>query len=267
MYGSNQTLLITSNQKISATRRRGPPPCPHLSSAVFPQWLQDVIALQCSIMRHLKKQKASPSSVPSPAERGDAKPCASPSDELKPRESLERTPSPDSCSSKPPEDPRLGSLPPCECRAAPCTDCRKPNGPAAEEHRPPKANGPLDCESGSEPCGQQEPELQQRLKPAAAAPATAPSPAPALANHVGAETIKKEPASKTEECARKNLPAAPTIRPPGGAAEQETLKTCKADTPSKGSLEHSPVEMDTSASTPGTHPPHPPTRHPEELLH
>ncbi|XP_075891927.1 PHD finger protein 12 isoform X2 [Nelusetta ayraudi] len=234
-------------------------PSKHLTSeAEQEEWLQDVIALQCSIMRHLKK-KASPSSPAQPLEaspterlreqRANTKPCA-PSDELKPCESLERTPpSPDSCFSKPPvarNDPRPEACAPCECSAAPCTDCRKPNGPAAEELRPPKANGPVDCKSISVPCGQQEPELQQRLKPSAA---TATATAPGLANHIGAETIKKEPESKTEDCARKNVPAAPTIRPLGGRAEQETPKTCTDTTP-KSSLERSPVKTDTSASAP-----------------
>lgn len=240
---------------------------------MFQQWLQDVIALQCSIMRHLKK-KASSSSPGQPSEaslterlcepKADAKPRAH-LDERKPLESLERTPSPDSCSSQPPAAP-LGTSPlddlrpescaPCKCSATPCTDCRKTNGPAAQERRPPKANGPVDCESSAELRGQQEPELQQRLKPSDAS-ATAAS---GLANHIGVETIKKEPESKTEGCAQNNVPAAPTIRPLGGSAEQETPKTC-TDTLPKSNLDCSLVKMDTSAAAapaPGmlTHPPH-----------
>lgn len=229
---------------------------------MFQQWLQDVIALQCSIMRHLKK-KASSSTLAEPLgaslterlceQRANVKPCTPP-DDLKPRESLERTPSPDSCFSKPPvahDDPRPESCAPCKCSAAPCTDCKKPNGPASEERRPPKANGPVDCKSSSDLRGQQEePELQQRLKLSA----TATAAAPGLANHTGAETIKKEPQGKTEDCARTNVPAAPTIWPLGGRAEQETPKTCTGAAP-KSNLGHSSVKLDTSAPAPGTPPP------------
>lgn len=237
---------------------------------VFEQWLQNVIALQCSIMRHLKQKVSSASSTlssGSPAEwvceqKASTKPCAT-SEDLKPRESLERTTPSDPCS-KPCAAPDIPSgallsgdslteLALCKCSMIPCQNCRKPNGPVAEECQPPKANGPVDCNSSSDSCRQLE--LQHRLKPSTAPPESAA--ALGLANHIGTEMIKKEPESMTEDCTQKNVPAAPTIWPHGSQAElQEGMscdeKTC-ADAPPKGNLEHSAIKTDTSAPTSGRH--------------
>lgn len=166
---------------------------------LVPQWLQDVIALQCSIMRHLSVRQNSPTPPTDWASelKTGAKAGAAP-DGVKPQDPSEWSPSPEPAS-RPhttPEAPRGASL-------SPCQNCRKPNGPLAEERQPPKANGPVDCDSGSDPC--REAELQRRLKPGAAA-------ASELANHIGADDIKREPESVVmEDCSQKNSPAAPTI--------------------------------------------------------
>uniref|UniRef100_A0A3P8QSD1 PHD finger protein 12b n=1 Tax=Astatotilapia calliptera TaxID=8154 RepID=A0A3P8QSD1_ASTCA len=99
------------------------------------EWLQDVIALQCSIMRHLSiKQKASSTewtSSPDPC----SKACSTPSD------SQGASLSKDSPS----------GLVLCKCTVTPCQNCRKPNGPL-ELVQPPRANGPVDCNSASDSC-------------------------------------------------------------------------------------------------------------------
>lgn len=148
-------------------------------------------------MRHLSvKQNAStlPADWVSELKVG-AKPCGAP-DDVKPQDS---SPEPASKVCASPEAHRGASLP-----AAPsaCQNCRKPNGPVAAERLPLKANGPVDCNSGSDPC--REAELQLRLKPEDAASE--------LLNHVGTENIKTEPESVSAEgCTQKNAPAAPTL--------------------------------------------------------
>lgn len=185
---------------------------------------------------------------------------------MKPQASLERTSSSPDPSSKPctTSDGPPGALfslePPaelsaCKCSVTPCQSCRKPNGPAAEACQRPKANGPVDCNSGSDPCRQAE--LQHRLKPSMAPPAAAPDAA--LANHIGAETIKKEPESVTEACAQKTCPAAPTIwqqnhRTQAAPPEESMSRDDKgrSDTPPTGHQDHSPAKLGSSSSTPGT---------------
>lgn len=160
-----------------------------------------MIALQCSIMRHLSVKQSSstlPADWVSELKAG-AKACATP-DDVKPQD-----PSPEpACTT--PEAPRGASLPAtpsaCECSATACRNRRKANGPVAEERPPLKANGPVDCSSGSDPCGGAE--LQLRLKPQDAVSE--------LLNHVGTENIKTEPESgAAEDCRPKDSPAAPTI--------------------------------------------------------
>ncbi|CAJ1065940.1 PHD finger protein 12 isoform X1 [Xyrichtys novacula] len=176
------------------------------------EWLKDVIALQCSIMRHLStKQKAS-STLPSEwSSEQKSKSCVTLED-VKSKASIGRTSSPEPCS-KPcstPDD-TLSELAVCKCSTTFCQNCRKPNGPLTEEHQPPKANGPVDCNCSSDSCRQGE---LHRLKPS-----TTPSdssPASGLPNHIRAETVKKEPESTTETCAQKISPTAPTIWPHGG---------------------------------------------------
>uniref|UniRef100_A0A8D3BUP1 PHD finger protein 12 n=1 Tax=Scophthalmus maximus TaxID=52904 RepID=A0A8D3BUP1_SCOMX len=164
-------------------------PPKHLTTEVEQQeWLQDVIALQCSIMRHLSIKTSSPDLC--------SKSCSTPDD-----------PQGASLSRDTPTE-----LAVCKCSLTSCQNCRKPNGPLVEESRPPKANGPVDCNSSSAPC--RPAELQCKMKPSA--PPADSAPMSGLVNHIGAETVKKEPESTTEACAQKTRPTAPTIWPHGG---------------------------------------------------
>ncbi|KAI3354684.1 hypothetical protein L3Q82_019174 [Scortum barcoo] len=261
-------------------------PSKHLTTPSEQQeWLQDVIALQCSIMRHLSiKQKASStastlSSVTSSAEwvseqNASTKSCVT-SEDMKTQVSIGRTSSPDPCS-KPcsaPDDPQGASLSRdtpaelgvCKCNTTPCQNCRKPNGPLTEECQPPKANGPVACNSASDSCRQAE--LQHRLKPSAAPSDTAP--ATGLVNHIGTETVKKEQDTTTESCAQKNCSTAPTIWPHSGQqnhrSQTELQEECmsgdekpsysitssaRLDTTPKGNQEHDPAKQGSSAPIP-----------------
>ncbi|XP_059187112.1 PHD finger protein 12 isoform X2 [Centropristis striata] len=254
----------------------------HLTTEAEQQeWLQDVISLQCSIMRHLSiKQKSSStlSSVTSAGEwiseqKSSNKSCVT-SGDIKPQASLGRTSSPGPCSkpcSKP--DDLQGASPSrdtvaepgvCKCNTSLCQNCRKPNGPLAEECQPPKTNGPVDCNSASDLCRQAE--LQHRLKPS-----TTPDSATAsgLVNHIRAETVKKEPESTTETCALKKCPTALTIWPHSGQqnhrSQTELQEVCMSsdekpsysitssalsDTPPKGNQEHDPAKLGPSSPTP-----------------
>uniref|UniRef100_A0A665WQK0 PHD finger protein 12 n=1 Tax=Echeneis naucrates TaxID=173247 RepID=A0A665WQK0_ECHNA len=239
-------------------------PSKHLTTDTEQQeWLQDVIALQCSIMRHLSiKQKAPPtapalSPVTTSAEseqKASAKLCVT-SEDTKTQTSLGRTSSPEP-GSKPCSAPDESQGAPlsgagvCKCSMTSCQNCRKPNGPLAAECQPPKANGPVDCNSSSDSCRQAE--LQCRVKPSVTPPDSAPTSG--QVNHIGVQTVKKEPESTTEACAQKICSTAPTIWPHSGqqnhrnqTVPQEEVVTsnenrshpitssARSDTPPKGS--------------------------------
>ncbi|XP_036978806.1 PHD finger protein 12 isoform X2 [Acanthopagrus latus] len=258
-------------------------PSKHLTTEAEQQeWLQDVITLQCSIMRHLSiKQKASStasslSSVTSPAEWISGQTASTKSrltpDDMKTQASLERTSSPDPCS-KPciaPDDPLrapfsvdpLAELGVCKCSMTPCLKCRKPNGPLAEECQPFKANGPVDCNSASDFCRQAE--LQHRLTPS-----TPSAPVSGLVNHIGVEAVKKEHEGSTEACAQKNCTIASKIWSHSGQEnhrsqtqlQEENMSSSEkpcysitshahSHTPSIGIQEHSPTKLGSSSPTP-----------------
>ncbi|XP_063349341.1 PHD finger protein 12-like [Pelmatolapia mariae] len=236
------------------------------------EWLQDVIALQCSIMRHLSiKQKAS--STEWHFEQKANTQSRGTSEDMKTQASLERTSSPDPCSKacSTPSDSQGASLSKdspsglvlCKCTVTPCQNCRKPNGPL-ELVQPPRANGPVDCNSASDSC--REAELQNRLKPGKT-PSDSAS-ASGLVNHIGTEMVKKEPESTVNACAQKNCPTAPTIWPHSGQqnhrSQTEPQEECMStdekpsfsitsssftDAPSRGSQEHDTVKFG-SAPTP-----------------
>ncbi|XP_023130939.1 PHD finger protein 12 [Amphiprion ocellaris] len=250
----------------------------HLTTEVEQQeWLQDVIALQCSIMRHLSiKQKAS--STASSAEWGSEQKVSTkprlPSEDMKTQASLGRTSSPEPCS-KPcstPDDPQGASLSRdtpaelgvCKCRMTPCQNCRKSNGPLAEI-QPPKANGPVDCNSASDSCRQAE--LQHRLKPSTTPRDSAPTSG--LVNHIGTEMVKKESESSTEACAQKICPTAPTIWTHSSQQNHRSQKELREEfvssdekplysvassspshTPPKGNQKHDSTKLGSSSPSP-----------------
>lgn len=202
-----------------------------------------MIALQCSIMRHLSVQQSS--STP-PEDwvselKAAAKTCATP-DDVKPQDS---SPEPASKGCTTPEAHRGASLSAtpsaCECSATACHNCRKPNGPVAEERPPLKANGPVDCSSGSDPC--REAELQHRLKPEDAASE--------LLNHVGTEDVKTEPESVvTEDCIQKISPAAPTIWV-HRAQQNHQNQEAASEAPPTGQKDQSPNKPGSKSASPG----------------
>ncbi|XP_054650655.1 PHD finger protein 12 isoform X2 [Dunckerocampus dactyliophorus] len=236
------------------------------------EWLQDVIALQCSIMRHLStKQKTSSTSLStSPTAQWDSdnkdicKSCTTP-ENVKSQHSLERTYSPGPYSKLciAPDDRQgtsstrdsLGQPFACKCSMPPCQNCRKYNGPVHECH-PSKANGPIDCKTESQCCIQGE--LQRRK------PDTPDSAAAAdLVNHIGAETLKKEPGSTAEVCTPQHCPGSPAIC----SSNQQNHRTqalcissdekpcdaitisARSKTPPKDNQEQHPLNTELSSST------------------
>ncbi|XP_057694810.1 PHD finger protein 12 [Corythoichthys intestinalis] len=158
------------------------------------EWLQDVIALQCSILRHLSTKKITPTTSSQDSENKDrCKTCTTPMG-LRTQPSLQIPPSPgaDSKLCSTPGDPQGSSSTQDtvaqQVDSKPCQNCRKHNGPLPEEPHLSKANGPLDCNSECQNCEQTVP--QHRLKPCTNVSDTVA--ATDLINHVGTETLKKE---------------------------------------------------------------------------
>ncbi|KAK6296062.1 hypothetical protein J4Q44_G00337750 [Coregonus suidteri] len=219
------------------------------SQAEQQEWLRDVMALQCSIMRHLSGKQKSLSdwdSEQTDKEQKDIKPCVA----LEETSSLplaERTASalPSPCS-KPCRTsdgtqgaPVLKELSQgqesCSCTVRPCQNCltcRKVNGPLTEQ--PVQANGPVVCDAASDACRQTELQLHI-LTP----PASLPTSALGLPNHLRrGVVVKTERGSPLESCTQKGCPPSTCAAtgqdvksqahgtPPGKAGAQATPLSC-----------------------------------------
>ncbi|XP_024121100.1 PHD finger protein 12 [Oryzias melastigma] len=195
----------------------------HLATEAEQQeWLQDVIALQCSIMRHLsiKQTPGSTSAADFELEQKSfIKSCIF-SEEMKAQASFGRTSSPLPCPKMPTGSLSKSSLGPsfskdspaklpvCQCNTTSCQNCHKTNGPVAAL-QPPSPCTTLDCDSTL--TSSRHTELQHRLNPSSTALES--EPVTGLVNHVQTEAVKKEHEGTTEICALKNCPAAPTLWP------------------------------------------------------
>ncbi|XP_055751360.1 PHD finger protein 12-like isoform X1 [Salvelinus fontinalis] len=211
------------------------------SQAEQQEWLRDVMALQCSIMRHLSGKQKSSSDLDS--EQTDVKPCVA----LEENSTLplaERTASalPVPCS-KPCNTsdgsqgaPVLKELSQgqesCCCTVRPCLKCRKPNGPLMEQ--PVQANGTLACDAASGACRQTELQLHI-LTPQASLPISALG----LPNHLRrGVVVKTERGSPLESCTQRGCSPSKCAAtgqdvksqaygtPPGKAGAQATPLSC-----------------------------------------
>ncbi|RVE64470.1 hypothetical protein OJAV_G00126220 [Oryzias javanicus] len=186
------------------------------------EWLQDVIALQCSIMRHLsiKQTPGSTSAADFELEQKSfIKSCIF-SEEMKTQASFGRTSSPLPCPKMPTGSLSKSSqgasfskdspakLPVCQCNTTSCQNCHKTNGPVAKL-QPPNPSTNIDCDDTL--TSSRHAELQHRLNPSSTA--LEPEPVTGLVNHVQTEAVKKEHEGTTEICALKNCPAAPILWP------------------------------------------------------
>ncbi|KAM3874832.1 PHD finger protein 12 [Diretmus argenteus] len=287
-YQNPPPMLVPAGARQSELVCSGVPdhqPSKHFTTEAEQQeWLQDVIALQCSIMRHLSMKQKTPSptsgSLPLSGEwdseqKADIKSCIT-SENIKPPAPSERTLSPSPCSKAcgMPDDHHGPAVPKspaaeadsCKCVVTPCQNCRKPNGPLAEDRQPPKANGPVACNSSAtaaDSCRQAE--LQHRLKPNASRPD--PVTAAGLPNHIGGEAVKRESESTVEVCVRKDCPAAAVICPHAGRQNHRsqpelqaectgreekpsTTTTSSAHPAPKGTQDHSLTKLGSSSPTP-----------------
>uniref|UniRef100_A0A3P9KM70 PHD finger protein 12 n=1 Tax=Oryzias latipes TaxID=8090 RepID=A0A3P9KM70_ORYLA len=186
------------------------------------EWLQDVIALQCSIMRHLS-MKQTPGSTSAAEFDSEQKSCIKScilSEEKKTPASFGRTPSPLPCpkastgslskssleASFSKDSPAKLAL--CQCNTTSCQSCHKANGSVAKLQAPSPCTD-LDCKSTL--ASSRHAELQHRLKAGSES-----EPVAGLGNHVQTEAVKKEQEGATETCALKNCPTALTTRPNSG---------------------------------------------------
>ncbi|KAL0973323.1 hypothetical protein UPYG_G00201940 [Umbra pygmaea] len=236
---------------VSDQERSVRPPQYFSSQAEQQEWLQDVIALQCSIMRHLSAKQTSSSewdSTQTNSEQKDIKPCVATDSP-----SVERTTSTPSAPLKPcstPDGPQGGAAPKslpeesCGCALRPCQNCvksKKPNGPLVEQAV--KANGSVAHDAASDVCSQAE-LLLHRLKPLCS-PNTATTTSLGLPNHLGGAVVVKR-----ETC--------PPSHSTGTATEQQVHSQAHVAPPGKaGALTVTPSgysELNLSSSpTPGVH--------------
>uniref|UniRef100_A0A6Q2Y541 PHD finger protein 12 n=1 Tax=Esox lucius TaxID=8010 RepID=A0A6Q2Y541_ESOLU len=170
------------------------------SQAEQQEWLQDVVALQCSIMRHLSTRQNSSDwgSKQAGIEHKDVKPRVA-ADELCSLPCVERTASP------PPGAPVPRSLwdkqDRCSCGLRPfqnCLKCWRPNGPLAE--RPMKANGAVGCDAASD--------------------SSTSATAVGLPHRQGGVVVKTEKGTPLECCTQKDCPPSPSPCAPTGQVVQ-----------------------------------------------
>ncbi|KAJ8276609.1 hypothetical protein COCON_G00083610 [Conger conger] len=228
-------------------------PPQHLTSEAEQQeWLRDVIALQCSIVRHLSA-KQMPSSYwdSEQTEKANIKPCVA--SERSALCSPERTaltdpfPSPCAAPVGPQGAPAQNSLGPSEerrgcaggsCAERPCQNCGTANGPLEP---PARTNGPSGRGGSPGPCARTQAELQHRL-----GGPPGPHPAPALPNHTGGAA-----AVKTEGADAGPLPHRTSPGAAGGQAAALTSRSVSSPTAGTRALTPPRAPQDTAAARRG----------------
>ncbi|XP_077466727.1 PHD finger protein 12 isoform X6 [Stigmatopora argus] len=156
------------------------------------EWLQDVIALQCSILRHLSTKKNT--SALSSQDSDNIAICKSSTTpvDIKTQPSEQIPPKYGDCKPCSPHDDHEWSTSTQDTVPQQVdSNCSKHNGPLPGESHPSEANGPLGCSRESEDCEQTV--SQHRLKPCANIPDSVS--ASDMINHIGTETHKKKPES------------------------------------------------------------------------
>uniref|UniRef100_A0A8C7WWM9 PHD finger protein 12 n=1 Tax=Oryzias sinensis TaxID=183150 RepID=A0A8C7WWM9_9TELE len=212
------------------------------------EWLQDVIALQCSIMRHLSI-KQTPGSTSAAELDSEQKSCIKScilSEDKKTPASFGRTPSPLPCPKAPTGSLSKSSLEAsfskdspaklalCQCNTTSCQNCHKANGSVAKL-QPPSPCTDLDCKSLL--ASSRHAELQHRLKPGSES-----EPVAGLGNHVQTEAVKKEQEGATEICAQKSCPTALTTRPNSGELNNKSHGKLQEEEPRHCSITSSSIE-------------------------
>ncbi|XP_062329213.1 PHD finger protein 12-like [Osmerus eperlanus] len=195
-------------------------PTQHFTSEVEQQeWLQDVIALQCSIMRHLSSEQKLSLSDWEHTEKADLKPCLGTGEQ----------------SSLPPPA-RTACFKPCSTLGHPqgaselnspmeeghCQNYyRKPNGPLAEQSL---AKGCRSVTGDSVADSSSQAELHNRLKPSQTPPSSTHSPSQGLSNHIGDVAVKMESTNRLGSCALRDWTTSLTIRPDIGQIDQTQIR-------------------------------------------
>ncbi|XP_077578778.1 PHD finger protein 12 isoform X2 [Stigmatopora nigra] len=158
------------------------------------EWLQDVIALQCSILRHLStKKNTSALSSQDSDNNVICKSSTTPVDiRIQPSEQIPPTYG-DRKPCGPHDDHEWSTSTQDTVAQQVDSNCSKHNGPFPGESHPPEANGPLDCSSSRESEDCEHSVSQHRLKPCANIPDSVS--ASDMINHIGTETHKKKPES------------------------------------------------------------------------
>ncbi|XP_064206119.1 PHD finger protein 12-like isoform X1 [Anguilla rostrata] len=240
-------------------------PPQHLTSEAEQQeWLRDVIALQCSIVRHLSAKQTPPSPYrgSEQAEKAGARPCAAAENSA--LCSSDRTalpePFPSPCgapagpqgapahkSSGPPEERRgCGS-----CAERPCQNCGTANGLLEQ---PAKPGRPSLLGGAPEPCARAQAELQHRLSGPPGPHAAHPAPGPGLPNHTGGVAVKTEAAAAAAApgpCAHSDPGLAPQphrTSAAGGQAAALTSRSVSSPTAGTRALTPPRAPQDTGAA-------------------